>query len=171
MKLQPLIETLQAIDKGQTCDVNYVCAELESVSKHMRSLPVDYDIEKYRPLVDISNVKLAVRWGCSTPTYYDWLKTVTGRTRLYFLLRGAMENASRAKYPLISPEDLETVCNERGFTIGDLCRVTGVSRNTVKSWSRNEGGSGDKLRNNKKNYIKRAWDLIEGYAVHTGGIK
>lgn len=152
MKLKPIIETLQAIDKGQTCDVNYVCAELTNLIKHMRDLPVTYDVTLLRGRVLLSNAKLALRWGCATTTYYDWVNK--DNSRLYFLLRGAEVNAGRGHYPLIPADELEQMCNERGYQIGELCRVTGVARNTIKNWSRDTGG------------IKRAWDLLEGYKAH-----
>ncbi len=112
------------------------------------------NVEEIRPNVKLSNANVAIRWNCSTPTYYDWIKYK--RTRLYFLLLGAEVNSKRYSYPLVKSEDLQSVCNDRGFQIGEFCRAAEIYRNTLKDWSRNTGD------------IKRFWDLIEGYAVYIG---
>lgn len=98
----------------------------------------------------LSNNKKCERWDMYQSGFYRWRREQ--KVTLSYLEKGYLVNKDRKDYPLITSDGaLETTCNDRGFTIAEICRVTKVSRNTLKNW----------MTNTKR--IVRFWDLVEGY--------
>lgn len=93
------------------------------------------------------NLQLSERWGFDSTLLGKWTAMGKHLPRLDLMTRGMKVTDET---PLIPVNELEATCNDRGFTVAELCRWSGYSRNSLKSYGMDE------------KRVVRLWDLING---------